>query len=365
MNALYGVVPGLSLMSYGGYQVYKGNKKTGLAKLALGVAIVAGSYFAQQSPLPMDNGECRLPLEILSEKLRDMPEDIEGIKMGDVFTKFDEVIGVSESNFYGYAHLYEYINPDDMSENVMWGFEKDVEDQIYPFIVARISSKVRLISSLHSEETFAMASRIIDRGFGIEYLYERMSLGSLNRFANLLKGFDVSYNYGATKHQIHLTGADPVQACNLTDLLNPVKDGGGARKIIYELLEKTRGITCENFLPWRNSFHGYGVGEYMDGIRPHHLKESVMWGVDNWKRFFVAIKAKCSDSLDEKMALMFQRYSGSPNSIYGAGSWMESSGCFPWADGLTFYAGWQDRIVELFTNGAAHFTGKTENISLA
>lgn len=160
----------------------------------------------------------------------------------------------------------------------------------------------------------------------------------------------------------------PLQECSLPDLLTPIKEGAQSeRKTIFDLLNKTRGVTCDNFLPWRLSLNG--GGDYMDGIRPEHLKENVMWGFDHCfdtaRRYFVAMRVMCSGSPDEKVALMFQRYSDDPNSMYGGGHYMESRACFPWTDALTAVRGWTDRLVELFTNNSTQFPGYQESITLA
>ena len=47
------------------------------------------------------------------------------------------------------------------------------------------------------------------------------------------------------------------------------------------IVEKNQGITCENYLPWKDSFHRGGTG-YIDGINTTDLKEPVVWGIERW-----------------------------------------------------------------------------------
>lgn len=164
---------------------------------------------------------------------------------------------------------------------------------------------------------------------------------------------------------LHLDNT-PIQECSLDKLLTPIRDGGGDRKTILDLLEKTRGVSCDNFLPWQRNFHCFNDfdGDYMDGIRPSHLKENIMWGVDNTKRFFVALKSKCELLEGERMALIFQRYSHD-TVMYGAGTFRESASCFPWASELTRSDKWKEDLENLFLLNATHFKQSFFPISLA
>lgn len=164
---------------------------------------------------------------------------------------------------------------------------------------------------------------------------------------------------------LHLD-ATPIQNCSLDELLTPIREGGGDRKAVLDLLEEAREVNCDNFLPWQENFHCFNDfnGDYMDGIRPSHLKENIMWGVDNTKRFFVALKSKCELDSAEKVSLIFQRYPHDTDML-GGGSFRNSALCFPWARELTLSSTWKEDVKELFHTGFAHFRDNLHLIKLA
>ncbi|NGX60068.1 MAG: hypothetical protein KR126chlam3_01230 [Chlamydiae bacterium] len=50
--------------------------------------------------------------------------------------------------------------------------------------------------------------------------------------------------------------------------------------------------TCKNYLPWKDSF-SQGAGS-IDGISNSDMKSPVMWGIDPFDRFFVAMEYSCN-----------------------------------------------------------------------
>ena len=61
----------------------------------------------------------------------------------------------------------------------------------------------------------------------------------------------------------------------------------------FENLNKTEeGITCDNFLSWKERFHRGGTG-YIDGIKVKDVSKALSWGIDPDKRPFIAIKHRC------------------------------------------------------------------------
>lgn len=72
----------------------------------------------------------------------------------------------------------------------------------------------------------------------------------------------------------------------------------------FELLEKTRGISCENFLPWNSKFLG---GDYIDRVRPEDLKQPVMWGIDPSNRPFISLRYVCNE-VQQGAITLFERY---------------------------------------------------------
>jgi hypothetical protein len=85
----------------------------------------------------------------------------------------------------------------------------------------------------------------------------------------------------------------------------------------FKVLEDTQGISCDNYLPWQNEFHQGGTG-YIDGIHATHLQKPAMWGINQWKRPYVAIKYVCDQTTEGAVAL-FQRYTGSGSSVVPGG----------------------------------------------
>ena len=102
---------------------------------------------------------------------------------------------------------------------------------------------------------------------------------------------------------------ETASTCDLAGLKAQIKEHGGATTHkLFNIVEKTKGLSCDNYLPWKDSFHG-GTG-YIDGVRPDDLSQSVMWGIDPWQRPFVAIRHTC-DKVKNEAVVFFQRYTGS------------------------------------------------------
>lgn len=108
--------------------------------------------------------------------------------------------------------------------------------------------------------------------------------------------------------------------CDLAGLKAQIKEHGGATTHkLFNIVEKTKGLSCDNYLPWKDSFHAGGTG-YIDGVRPDDLSQSVMWGIDPWQRPFVAIRHTC-DKVTNGAVAFFQRYTGS-GPVVGGGHHM-------------------------------------------
>ena len=105
--------------------------------------------------------------------------------------------------------------------------------------------------------------------------------------------------------------------CNLDQVNQFLQERGensGVSKL-FQVLKSTKGMTCENHLPWKDSFHAGGTG-YIDGIQPSDLDQSVMWGIDSWKRPFIAIKHTC-DKVEKGVVTYFQRYTSNGLAVKG------------------------------------------------
>lgn len=82
---------------------------------------------------------------------------------------------------------------------------------------------------------------------------------------------------------------------------------------MFRVFNETVGITCENYLPWKEKFHLGGTG-YIDGVFKDDLPSSSGWGIDPAKRPFIALKYECltNDAAVTKPAVgafaLFQRY---------------------------------------------------------
>lgn len=66
---------------------------------------------------------------------------------------------------------------------------------------------------------------------------------------------------------------------------------------VFKILNATKGIHCDNYLPWQDSFYGDGRF-FIEGIQPKDLTKSVLWGIDGNKRSYIALKYTC-DQLNE------------------------------------------------------------------
>lgn len=102
------------------------------------------------------------------------------------------------------------------------------------------------------------------------------------------------------------------------DNLKEILKAGGSDSITaktFRVLEDTQGISCDNYLPWQNEFNKEGINR-IDGINTTHLQKPVMWGIDNWKRPYIAIKYVCNQN-NETLLTLFQSaiHSGSLLSI--------------------------------------------------
>lgn len=112
-----------------------------------------------------------------------------------------------------------------------------------------------------------------------------------------------------------------VAKCSLDSLKNFIDENGSQSMIAktFKVLNETRGVLCENYLPWKNQFLG-NTG-YIDGIKPSDLQKSVVWGVDSHNRLYIAFKYFCEtakekalsiyqrNNVSEGLMVVFQRYS--------------------------------------------------------
>jgi hypothetical protein len=126
---------------------------------------------------------------------------------------------------------------------------------------------------------------------------------------------------------------EEVAGCPIDALKDILKAGepdysGGSDSITaktFKVFEDTQGISCDNYLPWQNEFHRGGTG-YIDGIHTKHLQKPAMWGIDQWKRPYIAIKYVCDQTKEGAVAL-FQRYTNSGSTL-ASGGHFQPEGCY-------------------------------------
>lgn len=73
----------------------------------------------------------------------------------------------------------------------------------------------------------------------------------------------------------------------------------------FKVLKDTHGISCDNFLTYKEKF--IGGTDYVDGIKPEDMNQSVMWGIDRGSRPYIAVKYVC-DKVSQGVTTFFQRY---------------------------------------------------------
>jgi len=76
-----------------------------------------------------------------------------------------------------------------------------------------------------------------------------------------------------------------------------------SRSQVFSILEKTKGVSCDNYLPWKPEFSG--TYEYDVVVQPTDMNQSVMWGVTPKEKPFVAIKYSCPCA-DERVATLME-----------------------------------------------------------
>ena len=62
-------------------------------------------------------------------------------------------------------------------------------------------------------------------------------------------------------------------------------------KKLFDVVEKTHGVSCDNHLPSLEHFVGAVTPKLR--INPEYIKKPVVWGIDSLKRPFVAFKYSC------------------------------------------------------------------------
>lgn len=124
----------------------------------------------------------------------------------------------------------------------------------------------------------------------------------------------------------------------------------------FELFKSTQGITCENFLPWRDEF---GPLDYVDGVKYVDLSKPIMWGIAPGERPFIAVRHMC-ENLKQGVQVFFQRYHDiGRKPLYAAG---HAPSCIPYSL-KTPFAQRVEWMKDLFEKGKAQCGNET--ISLA
>jgi hypothetical protein len=90
--------------------------------------------------------------------------------------------------------------------------------------------------------------------------------------------------------------------------------------LVRSLMGGTAAMTRFPVLQWQNRFRG--TTNYIDGIRPNDMSDSVMRGIDPFERSYVAVRTKYVAGLEktpDTVTVLFQRYS------YTVRSWTQST----------------------------------------
>jgi len=123
-----------------------------------------------------------------------------------------------------------------------------------------------------------------------------------------LRGWDISTNPALERFHLgsNADGTFDPTKCDLSHLNSLIHKEGDSTftSKIFTLLDETRGVTCDNYLPWQDIF--MGPTGYIDSIKPGDLDQLVQWGVDKWQRPFIAVKQICNE--EAGAIAYFQRY---------------------------------------------------------
>ena len=120
---------------------------------------------------------------------------------------------------------------------------------------------------------------------------------------------------------------EKVASCPIDTLRSLLNDGGKCSLTAktFNVLDDTQGISCDNFLPWRDEFN-HGTSGYIDGIKATHLEKPAMWGIDQSNRPFIAIKYLC-DQTTEGVVAIFQRFTSFGARVVSGGHF-KPAGCY-------------------------------------
>lgn len=104
-----------------------------------------------------------------------------------------------------------------------------------------------------------------------------------------------------------LTDIEAFKSCPI-DALKTLFNEIGRHSLVskaFEVLEDNQGISCSNYLPWKEEFSG-AIGR-ISHIKAADLKKPVMWGIDELRRPYIAFRYVC-DQTREGAATLFQRF---------------------------------------------------------
>lgn len=108
-----------------------------------------------------------------------------------------------------------------------------------------------------------------------------------------------------------LAKIEEVGNCPISKLKDLISKGGenSITAAAFRVFNKTQGISCKNYLPWKAEFHKGGTG-YIDGVFAKDMAKAAMWGIDPSNRPSIHLKSIC-DKTFEGATTLFQRYTGS------------------------------------------------------
>ncbi len=152
----------------------------------------------------------------------------------------------------------------------------------------------------------------------------------------------------------------PNASCPLESIQKAATGEGAIAPVLSALKDR---ITCDSYLPWKESFLGRVTGytNYIDGITQSDMgSKFVNWGIDPLKRPFVAMQVTCSNG-DRGVVTIFQAYTLIKSVLGGHGAPLSSCS---WLlnDRVHRITGLGQVVADLLTQGFVNLSGNVTKL---
>jgi len=99
---------------------------------------------------------------------------------------------------------------------------------------------------------------------------------------------------------------------------------------VFNIFKETQGVSCKNYLPFRDEFSDKLDQHMISGIRSEDMQGPYMWGIDKFNRTFIAIRYACSQlsaGAEKGVVALFEYNKGEFPGIVASGN--GQIGCSP------------------------------------